>query len=104
MSSIPLDDAPSFERWILDRWREKDDLLDFYMQHGRFPATSEAVMPNTAGLDGAAADRSGYIETEVRQKYWWDFGQIFVAVIPTMVVGKVISMLWARSFAAKILG
>ncbi len=65
---------------------------------GRFPASPEALSSKAAGPDQDAVNRSGYIETEVRQKYWWDFGQIFASIIPAAVLGKLIAMLWRTVF------
>lgn len=38
VSEIPMDDAKAFEIWLRDRWTEKDDLIELFVQQGRFPA------------------------------------------------------------------
>ncbi len=98
ISSIPLDDAQSFDRWIRDRWLEKDDLLDYYMQHGRFPANADVDTLVTRDDPGTSTHEAGYIETEVRQRYWWEFVQIFVGIIPFSILAKLILVLWTRIF------
>jgi hypothetical protein len=82
VSSIPLDNAQEFEQWIRKRWLEKDDLLELYMRTGRFPPNKQGKslgVENGAPAVGGVA--SGYIETEVRQRRWWECGQIFVHMI-----------------------
>lgn len=61
---MPLDNQEEFEKWLRERWYEKDALLDQYLSTGRFPA-------NGAGI-------KGHIETEVRTQYPWEFLKIFV--------------------------
>jgi len=50
MSSIPLTDAKEFEQWLLDRWREKDSLLEQWYDTGRFLPTLDPPIPKTASL------------------------------------------------------
>ncbi|KAI0381250.1 acyltransferase-domain-containing protein [Hypomontagnella monticulosa] len=64
VADIPLDNQEVFDKWLQERWYEKDALLEQYVSTGRFPA-------NGAGI-------KGHIETEVRTQYWWEFGKIFV--------------------------
>lgn len=37
---IPYHDATTFDKWLLDRWGEKDELLKHHQQHGRFPSSN----------------------------------------------------------------
>ncbi|KAK6951532.1 hypothetical protein Daesc_006053 [Daldinia eschscholtzii] len=64
LADIPLDSQEEFDKWLRERWYEKDALLEQYVSTGRFPA-------NAAGI-------KGHIETEVRTQYWWEFIKIFV--------------------------
>lgn len=52
MSTIPISSQKDFEAWIVDRWREKDALLEFYEQTGRFPADTDtpASTPATSTI------------------------------------------------------
>lgn len=68
MSNIPLDDPKEFDTWLRQRWEEKDLLLEYFSQNGRFPADDAATAEKT----------KGYIETEVRLVKWYEVGQIFV--------------------------
>ena len=87
VSSIPLDDADDFSRWLQSRWVEKDDLMEIYRQTGRFP-TDEAA--KTASLTG-----DGYIETTVRITHWWEFGQMFVVLLALALVLHWVALAWA---------
>ncbi|KAF1818031.1 acyltransferase-domain-containing protein, partial [Dissoconium aciculare CBS 342.82] len=38
ISSIPIDNDEVFSRWLLNRWREKDYLLEYFNKFGHFPS------------------------------------------------------------------
>jgi 1-acyl-sn-glycerol-3-phosphate acyltransferase len=38
ISSIPIDNDEVFSRWLLNRWREKDYLLEYFNKFGCFPS------------------------------------------------------------------
>ena len=44
VSEIPLD---NFDKWLHDRWMEKDALLDHFYKHGEFPPEQMAVVVRT---------------------------------------------------------
>ncbi|KAF2654235.1 acyltransferase-domain-containing protein [Lophiostoma macrostomum CBS 122681] len=74
IKDIPTDEK-EFGDWLLQRWREKDDLLEYYVQNGRFPA-DEGTTPNVNG--GKPLKGAGWIETEVRSSNPLEFLQIFL--------------------------
>jgi lysocardiolipin and lysophospholipid acyltransferase len=77
IKDIPKD-STEFEAWVLARWREKDDMVEYYMQNGRFPA-----------------DGGEYIETGLKPEHPLEFLQIFV---PSAMIGVLIHLtrtLWA---------
>ena len=89
MSSIPLDDQKHFEKWLSDRWIEKDQLLEQFHNTGRFP-------PNKA-TPGSANEQPrslGYIETEVKLERWYEIGQIFVTLAATALIADVLAKVW----------
>lgn len=64
-----------FSDWLVNCWREKDDLLEHFYTNGRFPA-DEGTSPSINGakpLKGA-----GWIETDVRPSTPLEFLQIFI--------------------------
>lgn len=73
VSSIPLDDSHAFEHWLRARWTEKDNLIEYYYQHGNFPADVGV----DKGPDGKTRRGAGYIETQIRPAHWYEFLQIF---------------------------
>lgn len=75
VTDIPLHDDKEFSDWLLARWREKDDLLQYFVEHNRFPA-DEGVTPNVNG--GHPLKGAGWIETDVRPVNWYEWLQIFV--------------------------
>jgi hypothetical protein len=93
MSDIPLDDQEQFEAWLLDRWREKDELLEQLFETGRFP-TSLASSIDTNGVSGdqKAQALNGYIETDIRLAHWIEIGMIF-AVLAILAV--IFRFLWS---------
>jgi len=74
IADIPLGDEQVFAAWLAARWREKDDLLQYYIEHNRFPADA------SLGVDeaGKQVQGAGWIETEVRPVRGWEFLQVFV--------------------------
>lgn len=80
-------DEKEFGDWVLQRWREKDDLLEYYVQNGRFPA-DEGTSPNVNG--GKPLKGAGWIETEVRPSNPLEFLQIFVPPAALLLVINVI--------------
>lgn len=88
VGDIPLQDSNAFELWLRDRWYEKDALMEQYLSTGRFPPTPASK--KTEGED------VGFVETEVRTRYWWEFVQIFVVLGVFGLIGNVISKVWAR--------
>lgn len=81
IASIPLDDATEFEKWLKQRWEEKDQLLEYFKESGRFPADGAATAEKT----------KGYIDTEVRLVKWYEAGQIFVVLATVALVVNVIT-------------
>jgi lysocardiolipin and lysophospholipid acyltransferase len=75
VADIPSDED-AFKCWLLDCWREKDDLLDFFAEHQRFPAS---VSSTTHGVQ--LSKENDWIETEVRPLRWYTLMQIFVPLL-----------------------
>ncbi len=88
VADIPLANSDKFELWLRDRWYEKDALMEQYLSTGRFPATP---------IDAKAKEGAeGFIETEVRTKYWFEFIQIFVVIGAFGLVGKLFVQMWTN--------
>lgn len=100
VSTIPIDDTKEFEEWLRQRWIEKDELLEHYVQTGRFPADDEEG-PSADG--GKVVKGAGHIETEVKPASPIEFFQIF---LPVMAMGLVINVVvkFYRMFVRTIFG
>ena len=65
VKDIPIDDADAMHDWVLQRWREKDEMLDAFMKTGAFPtADPEALSFEIEGVPKGKA----CIDTEVRPR------------------------------------
>ena len=76
INTIPLDDPKKFELWLRLRWREKDKFIDQYLRTGRFPADTGSNLNHK----GECVHGAGYIESEIKPKYWYEFLQAFAPV------------------------
>ncbi|EMD92575.1 hypothetical protein COCC4DRAFT_58130 [Bipolaris maydis ATCC 48331] len=85
-ADIPVHDEKEFSDWLLLRWREKDDLLQYFVENNRFPA-DDGETPNVDG--GEPLKGAGWIETDVRPVKWYEWLQIFV---PTAALGLIVNV------------
>ena len=93
VSEIPINDPKSFAHWLLERWREKDQLLEGYLQTGSFPANDE-----DKALKGAIfskwSEGEGYIETEIRVKHPFEFLRIYVPMTALYLIIRLVGQFW----------
>jgi lysocardiolipin and lysophospholipid acyltransferase len=98
VSSIPFNDAEKFHSWVLDRWREKDDMLEEYLNTGRLPADDvqdEATMNGHAPEATTMSRSKGrYIETEVKPVNRFEFLQMYLPWLALALVLNVILKSW----------
>ncbi|GAB7363571.1 hypothetical protein MBLNU230_g4142t1 [Neophaeotheca triangularis] len=50
IADMPLHDADDFHQWLLRRWREKDELLEAFMDTGRFTANEGDCVEQRMGV------------------------------------------------------
>ena len=91
-SEIPLDDPEVFEAWVLERWREKDELLEQYKTTGRFPAS-----PGDSN-----SKPGGWIETEVKLKHITEITRIFVFPATVALLANIGARLWNFALHSKL--
>lgn len=78
-SEIPVDNADAFARWLNNRWREKDYLLEYFARYGRFP--SGPVSDVLQRLQRKTpVEHSKYIATQLKGEGWNEFLGIFEPV------------------------
>ncbi|KAL2434821.1 putative acyltransferase [Exophiala dermatitidis] len=73
IKDIPLHNEKVFELWLIARWREKDLLMEQYLQTGSFPADKGA----TKYKSGKVLRGCGHMEVPIRASRWYEFLQIF---------------------------
>ena len=97
IADLPLDDHDKMYDWLIQRWREKDQLLETFSKTGKFPADKVAVE-----IEGGPKDafKTPYINTEVRPRTPWEVFQIFMPVAAATMVGRVGVQILDRLFPA----
>lgn len=108
VSDIPIDDHAQFDRWVMDRWLEKEAILESYALNGRFPADeghdSEGE-PAMNGYDGSeVAQGAGFIETTVRLAHWYEIGHIFSVLASFALLANIGAKLWNLAVHGTLLG
>lgn len=89
ISDMPLDDKEAFHDWITARWREKDQLIETYINTGRFPS-----------LNSGKSDPAGpaYFESPVRLRHplgWMEIYTPFaIGLAVIFILRRVLSLLW----------
>ncbi|EMC97325.1 hypothetical protein BAUCODRAFT_68107 [Baudoinia panamericana UAMH 10762] len=78
IADLPVNDHDAMSQWVLDRWREKDELLEHFYQNGKFPGDPDAVE-----IEGGPQEKewkTPYINTEVKPRNPVEFLQMFAPV------------------------
>lgn len=65
----------TFERWLRERWREKDELMGHFLKVGKFPGREEGG----GGLRGK-------VEWKLELRHWWENLEAFSYFIPAIVL------------------
>lgn len=98
-SDIPINNAKGFETWLMGQWRIKDDLIEHYIQNGRFPADEGQ---NSSSVD--AKKGAGFIETEVKLAHAYEAGQIFVVLAAFALIFNILAKLWNMALYGNLIG
>ena len=83
VADIP-DDQDLFQKWIEDRWREKEAMLEQYTTTGRFPADLDT-------RDGPA-----YIETSVKLRSLPELLQPYIVVLTAALLLNILRQFWKQ--------
>ena len=102
ISSIPVDEPKAFEAWVMKVWLEKEALLEYFTQNGRFPADQESMPEKEAKETSVVKARQteGFIETEVKLKHRAEVGQIYAVLGGVVVAWSILGRIWRRLFRA----
>jgi len=76
ISDIPLGNNEAFSRWLNNRWREKDYILEYFYKFGQFPA-EDASKALAAATGKRKPKHAKAIGTEVKAGGWDEFLGIF---------------------------
>ena len=76
ISDIPLDNDQAFSRWLMNRWREKDYILEYFHKFGHFPA-EDAMKALVAVRGKRTPQHARFISTSVQGRGWKEFMEIF---------------------------
>ncbi|SMR56018.1 unnamed protein product [Zymoseptoria tritici ST99CH_3D1] len=83
IADVPYEDSEAFSRWLLNRWREKDYLLEYYYKFGSFPA-EDPLKALLAAEGKRKSNHAKSISTSVRTGGGWDeFLSIFGPITTT---------------------
>ena len=94
VSEIPIDDDKKFDEWLLERWREKDRLLEGYLQTGRFPANDGDDEVSNGVVSSKTVEGEGYIETEIRAKSALELLRIYVPTTALYLIIRLMGQFW----------
>ena len=67
MSDIPLETLEDFHTWFIERWNEKEALLEQHATKGQFPSS---------------INQGKSISTEVKLARWWEIWQLGAVLAP----------------------
>ncbi len=70
VSDIPLESLEDFHAWLIERWNEKEVLLEEHAKTGRFPSAINEGTP---------------ITTQVKLGRWWEIFQLGAVLGPLLV-------------------
>jgi 1-acyl-sn-glycerol-3-phosphate acyltransferase len=97
IKDIPYDDHDKMYEWVLQRWREKDELIETFMKTGKFSADAEGVE-----IEGGKQE-SRYINTEVKPRSPFEFLAMFGPVVTAALIGRVGVQIFDRVFGTEAL-
>lgn len=97
VKDIPIDDKDAMHEWTLARWKEKDELLDKFLETGKFPASVEAVSIENGPDDEF---KTPYINTEVKPRSPIEFLQIFAPVSAAGLLARIMVQVANRLLAS----
>ncbi|KAI7084848.1 acyltransferase-domain-containing protein [Hortaea werneckii] len=76
ISEIPVDNDQAFARWLNNRWREKDYILEYFYKYSHFPEM-DPVAALAAAEGKKEPKHAKMITSEVRGGGWDEFLSIF---------------------------
>ena len=94
ISEIPIHDQKEFDLWLRERWIEKDNLMEYYNRHGRFPEDEDEKTDGSpaaaggirkrnvgSGTDETSEKWGGPVETEVKLESVWEIFSVYSTLL-----------------------
>lgn len=76
IADIPIDNDAAFSRWLMNRWREKDYILEYFNKYSHFPE-GNAMQALEAAAGKRKPAHARFIASEVKGGGWDEFLGIF---------------------------
>ena len=93
----------AFDKWLRNRWRTKDAMMERYYKDGDFVGGKFAskLMTKASQLttSPATASKEGYVELPLRLQSMWEFGDAFAWGGSVLITGTVVLLFgFVRSY------
>ena len=85
ISDIPIDNDKQFEVWLRNRWREKDYLLEHFVQYNRFPEDHNWIIKQK-DMQKKGPLPAKFIETQIKSNSLEEFLSIFAPLTSVLMV------------------
>lgn len=85
IADIPIDDDKAFDIWLRNRWREKDYLLEHFVQYDRFPEDEQWLFKQKEAKKTGPMNAK-FIETQIKTNNLEEFLSIFAPLSSIMMV------------------
>ena len=87
---IPLESQAVFDEWLHGQWRQKDALLESYLDTGRFPGEESAIHGSAV-----KSPEDNFIETEVKLAKWWELFNAYRILASFFLVFRFLPWAWS---------
>ena len=95
IKDIPYNDHDAMAEWVLQRWREKDEMIETFLKSGKFPGQAGGVI-----VEGGEKEEK-FINTEVKPRSPFEFLTMFMPVVTAALVGRVAVQVFDRVFGTE---
>jgi len=93
IADIPVEDVDGMQKWILDRWMEKDELLDVFSKTKKFPYDPSAFAVDE--VDNQSSDKGrGFIESKIRMRSTMELAQVYIPILTVVLIINILYKLY----------
>lgn len=94
VSAIPSADPQAFDKWLNDRWIEKDALIEYYKKNGHFPFVGTGAQQLSGGVSQGSSSQQVVVK-RAGPNYPFEFIQIFGSLLAVPLVWKTVKFIIA---------